>query len=336
MSKYPGELNSVLDIAAQNRVAATEAHEAVTLAETETEILFGHIAAARLLVMGSLEQNNQDLAVISTATNLGKEALAALTQVQFSETNQDAGTAQKQLAEGIRLLGKLSRGYEKMQVRLAFGVADLDHLHSQVTTRVADSLAAARSMLQMFGTPKQEHVTKVTRAYIKRREDEYDDLYKSRNQLNSANQSLVAMAPEGAEHPATAIEARPTPKSIAHALQQVINELTPAGGALQEYDTDIAFVLHAYEAAGQALINWSTAPEDIKSKHLSLGEALQALRLPIESNRLNNIVERLKASQKDFEGIQTSQTETRGLINAVRTLLSGAAKAVWRYVVRRG
>jgi hypothetical protein len=336
MNKHPEELDKARQLSSQNIPLARAAAEIFEMAKAEADTLLDFVSLARTTISDCLDKRDENMAAVNASSLHAGESLTILNGLNYSEHNSDANTAKKQLAEGIRLLGRIGTGLGHVYTQLTQTYNDLDTHYRSIENDLAPNLQDAASILRNPGIKKLDYVPDVINSYTNRRDKEYDVLTEARSQFNGAKQTLIQATPEGAQDADLAADARPSPSAIAAALQETLTVLRPAADALQQIEAAIAQVRQLQEEAGRALMDWPTAPDSIKGRHMGLTEALSDLTSPVESNALHGTVEQLQATKDDFEGMQDTRAESDGLIAQARLLLGGTVQAVIRYMQRRG
>src|SRR6266540_2999293 len=124
--EYPEVLDTITAAAEQNKAAIQEAIQSFQAAEGEFDALLGFLSLAGAGAEASGEQVDKDLAAVDSATEHAAQALAIHQAAGFTATNESAMTAQKQIAEGIRLVGKYRRGFAHLQQQTTLGaIADI-------------------------------------------------------------------------------------------------------------------------------------------------------------------------------------------------------------------
>ncbi len=333
MSEQPhlDVLDQISTIANGSIEAYQRGSEALDAAKAGTDALVELLNTAGGAITTSQTQAERDAASINNAVEHTGQAYSLHVSLEFPD-GAEAKTAQSQLAEAARLLGRVARGYIHLQQQLSHGIGAEINKHRQAILRDAfGSIGLGQMQVRFNGIASQRAIIDASEAYKQRRIDEARDVKAGQQLLETAKTTLTPVEEEAT----TEAEKKPTPQSIIAELDDVVKNLRPMGPILANFPASAQALQQLYEDAGTILMSWTTAPEAVKAKHESIGRALADLVLPIGAEAINEHVGKITASKNSIESAKNEVEISKGFVKWGREFIGKTISLLGKYVRRR-
>jgi DNA repair exonuclease SbcCD ATPase subunit len=329
--EYPGALDEAKAAANYNNEILHRVLDSMNAALGGVDNLFEALSAAQGGINTSQEQVEQDTVSVQQATTHTEEAMSLHSSAGYLDTNEDARTTRKQLAEAARLLGRASRGFIHLQQQLGHGVgSEITKLHGRVENDTRANLGIGRSMIEVGSFPCQSRIIEAIDAYIERRKAESKTLKAAEEKLNAANTTITP-----AEEAPTTTEEKLTLDRIVALLSETITALGLHGPVLEAFPARVQALQQMHEEIGVTLMSWTTASEETKAQYRDIGERLARCTLPIAANAVNEHVGFLTTSKNNLQSAQTSDMLAKEFVFWAQRYFKTTMKAIKRYWRRR-
>lgn len=327
-----GVLNEINALAAANLEAYQEGDEALQAAKTETDALIGLLAGASSAITTSGTQAEQDHASVLSATAHTQQAQSLFARLEFSNQAADAKTAEKQLIEAARLLGKITRGYVHLRHQLRDDTGREIEKHRQaIMHHVFGGIGFGRVTIRYEGRDSQQAIIDASNAYKERLIEEQKVVTTGQQLLEEANTMIAPVEQEAT----TATEANPTAESIMNELNSILTTLGPLGPVLAQFPQRLEMLRQMHDQAGSILTSWTTAPEEVREKYRSIGATLANLTLPVSAEALNEHIGHITNSKREIELAKNEVEIAQDMTNWGREYLGKAIKYLRQYLGRR-